>query len=158
MFAKEGAKVVVTDLDVGESPPLVATHSKAKSDSVAASIVQEGGVAVSFPGDITQADFPDRLVALTIEYDLPLSLFMFQKIWKAQYFGQQCRLHLGWCIAQNDRQTMGHIFHSFPNLSRILCCWSTTQLPSDLLEQLLRISENQQRLNKKRAYLCNLDA
>jgi len=55
MFAKEGAKVVVTDLDA------------AKSDGVAAGINADGGSAVSFPGDITQADFPEKLVAFAIE-------------------------------------------------------------------------------------------
>eukprot|EP01127_Copromyxa_protea_P001473 TRINITY_DN11457_c0_g1_i1.p1 TRINITY_DN11457_c0_g1~~TRINITY_DN11457_c0_g1_i1.p1 ORF type:complete len:311 (-),score=77.81 TRINITY_DN11457_c0_g1_i1:125-1057(-) len=55
MFAKEGAKVVVTDLDV------------AKSDAMAASIIASGGSAVSFPGDITKEDFPDKLVKFTIE-------------------------------------------------------------------------------------------
>eukprot|EP01126_Amoeba_proteus_P037421 TRINITY_DN385_c0_g1_i6.p1 TRINITY_DN385_c0_g1~~TRINITY_DN385_c0_g1_i6.p1 ORF type:complete len:222 (-),score=40.14 TRINITY_DN385_c0_g1_i6:679-1344(-) len=55
MFAKEGAKVVVTDIDT------------TKSDSVAASIVNEGGDAVSYPGDVTQQEFADGIVAFTLE-------------------------------------------------------------------------------------------
>jgi len=55
MFAKEGAKVVITDLD------------ETKADSVAAGINADGGSAISFSGDITQVDFPDKLVAFTIE-------------------------------------------------------------------------------------------
>jgi len=55
LFAKEGAKVVVTDIDA------------AKSDAVAASIVSQGGVATSFPGDVTHADFADNIVKHTIK-------------------------------------------------------------------------------------------
>jgi len=55
LFAKEGAKVIVTDLDV------------AKSDAVAAAIVASGGAAASCPGDITHEDFPNKLVAFAIE-------------------------------------------------------------------------------------------
>uniref|UniRef100_A0A6B2LDG0 Uncharacterized protein n=1 Tax=Arcella intermedia TaxID=1963864 RepID=A0A6B2LDG0_9EUKA len=55
LFAKEGAKVVVNDLD------------KAKSDKVAADITSAGGVATSFPGDVTDPLFPDQILEHTIK-------------------------------------------------------------------------------------------
>jgi len=55
LFAKEGAKVVVTDIDV------------AKSDTVAATIVVSGGQASSFPGDVTHVDFAKNIVEHTIK-------------------------------------------------------------------------------------------
>jgi len=55
LFAKEGAKVVVSDLD------------QAKSDRVAAAIVAEGGSAISFPGDVTDPAYPDRILAHTVK-------------------------------------------------------------------------------------------
>lgn len=54
LFAKEGAKVVVTDLDA------------AKSTAVADEITRAGGVAISVPGDVTAPEFPDRLIKSTI--------------------------------------------------------------------------------------------
>jgi len=55
LFAKEGAKVVVSNID------------QAKSDRVAAAIVAEGGSAISFPGDVTDPAFPDRILAHTVK-------------------------------------------------------------------------------------------
>jgi len=55
LFAQEGAKVVVSDLD------------KAKSDKVAANIVAKGGSAISVPGDVTDPKFPETVVAETIK-------------------------------------------------------------------------------------------
>jgi 3-oxoacyl-[acyl-carrier protein] reductase len=55
LFAEEGAKVVVTDLDA------------AKSNSVAAAIKLIGGSAISVPGDITDPNFPEKLVTATLE-------------------------------------------------------------------------------------------
>jgi len=55
LFAKEGAKVVVTDLDAE------------KSNRVAAEIKAAGGVAISVPGDITAKEFPDKLIQETIQ-------------------------------------------------------------------------------------------
>jgi len=55
LFAKEGAKVVVTDID------------KAKSDRVTSEIVAEGYSATSFPGDVTDPNFPDKIVQHTIK-------------------------------------------------------------------------------------------
>jgi 3-oxoacyl-[acyl-carrier protein] reductase len=55
LFAKEGAKVVVTDID-----PI-------KSDKVAATIVSEGRAAISVPGDITDPNFPQKLIDQTIQ-------------------------------------------------------------------------------------------
>jgi len=55
MFAKEGAKVVVTDIDA------------AKSDQVAAEIQAEGGTATSFPGDVMDPQFPQKIVDHTIK-------------------------------------------------------------------------------------------
>jgi len=55
LFAKEGAKVVVTDLD------------SAKANAVAQQIQSEGGIAISVPGDITNKDFPEKLIQETIK-------------------------------------------------------------------------------------------
>jgi len=54
-LSKEGANVVVTDLDAG------------KSDKVASEINSNGGIAISIPGDITDAHFPDILLKKTFE-------------------------------------------------------------------------------------------
>ena len=50
LFARQGAAVVVTDLD-GQ-----------KSDSVAAEIRAAGGRAVSIAGDVTDVDYADRVL------------------------------------------------------------------------------------------------
>jgi len=55
LFAQQGAKVVVTDLDAK------------KSAAVATEIETAGGDVVSVPGDITDAKFPAQLVRTTIE-------------------------------------------------------------------------------------------
>jgi len=55
LFAKEGAKVVVTDID------------RVKSDGVTAAIIAEGGSAISFPGDVTDPTFPDRILEHTVK-------------------------------------------------------------------------------------------
>jgi len=55
LFAKEGAKVVVTDID------------EKKSNSVKDKIIAEGGQAVSVPGDITDSSFPEKLIDATIK-------------------------------------------------------------------------------------------
>ncbi|KAI8379367.1 uncharacterized protein BYT42DRAFT_568521 [Radiomyces spectabilis] len=55
VFAREGAMVVVTDIDA------------AKSDQVAADINAAGGKAISVPGDVLSADFPERLVEETVK-------------------------------------------------------------------------------------------
>jgi 3-oxoacyl-[acyl-carrier protein] reductase len=55
LFAQEGAKVVVSDLDAG------------KSLAVANEIKQKGGVAISVPGDVTDPAFPDHIMKATIE-------------------------------------------------------------------------------------------
>jgi len=55
LFASEGARVVVTDLD------------GTKSDRVAREIKEAGGVAISVPGDVTDLSFPEKLVQATIQ-------------------------------------------------------------------------------------------
>jgi 3-oxoacyl-[acyl-carrier protein] reductase len=55
LFAAEGAKVVVTDLDA------------AKSDKVAADIKAKGGEAISVAGDVTDPKFPDHIIQATID-------------------------------------------------------------------------------------------
>jgi len=55
LFAKEGAKVVVTDLD------------QKKSDAVAENIRSSGGDAISIPGNVTDPDFPKKLIQGTID-------------------------------------------------------------------------------------------
>lgn len=55
LFAKEGASVVVSDLDSG------------LSEAVAAQIRREGGEAISHPGDVTDPGFPDELLKSAVE-------------------------------------------------------------------------------------------
>ncbi|CAO3699181.1 unnamed protein product [Rhizopus stolonifer] len=54
-FAREGALVVVTDIDT------------AKSDQVAADINAAGGKAISISGDILDPAFPERLIEETVK-------------------------------------------------------------------------------------------
>ncbi|GAA5980488.1 hypothetical protein JCM11641_003411 [Rhodosporidiobolus odoratus] len=55
LFAKEGAKVVVSDLD------------QVKANGVVDEIREHGGEAIAVGGDVTAVDFPQKLVAATIE-------------------------------------------------------------------------------------------
>ncbi|KAG0748388.1 hypothetical protein G6F57_005644 [Rhizopus arrhizus] len=55
LFAREGALVVVTDIDA------------AKSDQVAADINAAGGKATSIPGDILDPAFPEKLIEETVK-------------------------------------------------------------------------------------------
>ncbi|KAI8072607.1 hypothetical protein BC940DRAFT_330740 [Gongronella butleri] len=55
LFAREGALVVVTDIDVE------------KSNQVAADINAAGGKAISIPGNILDVDFPEKLVEGTVK-------------------------------------------------------------------------------------------
>ena len=55
LFAQNGAKVVVTDLDPDPA------------DATADGINQAGGTAISIPGDVTNPDFPAQLMAQTVE-------------------------------------------------------------------------------------------
>ncbi|OBZ89431.1 3-oxoacyl-[acyl-carrier-protein] reductase FabG [Choanephora cucurbitarum] len=55
VFAREGALVVVTDIDA------------AKSDQVAADIRAAGLKAISIPGDILDPTFPERLIEETVK-------------------------------------------------------------------------------------------
>ena len=55
LFAQEGARVVVSDLDV------------APAQQVVAAIEAAGGHAVAFPGDVTDPGFPDQLMKKTID-------------------------------------------------------------------------------------------
>jgi len=55
LFAKEGAKVVVTDLD------------GAKSKAIVDEIQKNGGTAISVPGDVTDPKFPDHIIQETIK-------------------------------------------------------------------------------------------
>lgn len=75
LFANEGAKVVVTDIDAGTSPtPLPPRHHQqhpnltgkkqtAKSDAVADAINKSGGQAISVPGDIMSPTYIQSLVS-----------------------------------------------------------------------------------------------
>jgi len=55
LFAKEGAKVVVTDID------------GTKANNVADEINRDGGVAIAVPGDITSPTFPSLIINATIK-------------------------------------------------------------------------------------------
>ena len=55
LFAQEGARVVVSDLDA------------APAQEVVAAIEAAGGRAMAFPGDVTDPSFPDQLMKKTIE-------------------------------------------------------------------------------------------
>lgn len=54
-FAKKGAKLVINDLN--EEP----------AEQVAAEINDGGGEAIAFAGDVTEIDFPEKIVAATIK-------------------------------------------------------------------------------------------
>ncbi|GJN93808.1 hypothetical protein Rhopal_006866-T1 [Rhodotorula paludigena] len=58
LFAREGAKVVVSDLDEGKAKAVVEEIKKA------------GGTAIAVGGDVTADDFPKKLVNATVEYML----------------------------------------------------------------------------------------
>ncbi|GAA6009359.1 SDR family NAD(P)-dependent oxidoreductase [Rhodotorula paludigena] len=55
LFAQEGAKVVVSDLDEGKAKAVVEEIKKA------------GGTAIAVGGDVTADDFPKKLVNATVE-------------------------------------------------------------------------------------------
>jgi 3-oxoacyl-[acyl-carrier protein] reductase len=55
LFAKEGAKVVVSDLD------------DAKAKAVAEEIKKAGGQAIAVSGDVTDAAFPEKIIGETIK-------------------------------------------------------------------------------------------
>ncbi|KAF9422653.1 hypothetical protein BGZ94_008507 [Podila epigama] len=55
LFAKEGASVVVSDLD------------DVKGKAIVAQITQAGGKAIAVSGDVTDPAFPDRLIGETIK-------------------------------------------------------------------------------------------
>lgn len=55
MFAAEGAKVVVTDIDA------------VKSDQVVSEILAQDGIATSFPGDVLDPTFAQKLIDHTIK-------------------------------------------------------------------------------------------
>ncbi|KAK3833098.1 MAG: hypothetical protein JOS17DRAFT_741511 [Linnemannia elongata] len=55
LFGKEGASVVVSDLD------------DVKGKAIAQQIIQEGGKAIAVSGDVTDLAFPDRLINETIK-------------------------------------------------------------------------------------------
>jgi len=55
LFAREGARVVVTDIDAK------------KSDAVANEIKASGGQAISVPGDVTDPKFPAKIIQETIK-------------------------------------------------------------------------------------------
>jgi 3-oxoacyl-[acyl-carrier protein] reductase len=80
LFAKEGAHVVVTDLDAGDGQihwfsfffegccSMNKTNKiSEKSNRVAEAIRRNGGSAISVPGDITNPTFPEKLVEETIK-------------------------------------------------------------------------------------------
>lgn len=55
LFGKEGASVVVSDLD------------GAKGEDIARQIIAAGGKAIAVQGDVTDLAFPDRLIGATIK-------------------------------------------------------------------------------------------
>ena len=55
MLAADGARVVVNDLD------------QAEAEATVAAITAAGGQAIACSGDVTAADFPDQLIATTLD-------------------------------------------------------------------------------------------
>lgn len=55
MLAADGARVVVNDLD------------QAEAEATVAAIAAAGGQAIACAGDVTAADFPDQLIATTLD-------------------------------------------------------------------------------------------
>ena len=72
LFAKEGAKVVIADIDESTSPALSHStaylHQAEKSNEVANSINQEGGQALAVPGDILKAEYINDLVKKAADF------------------------------------------------------------------------------------------
>jgi 3-oxoacyl-[acyl-carrier protein] reductase len=74
LFANEGAKVVVSDIDAGAfaSLPLTlcafANSSTAKAAEVAKNINASGGSAISVPGDMLDSNYLKTLVAKAAEF------------------------------------------------------------------------------------------
>lgn len=56
LFSRQGAKVVVSDLDAEPA------------EAVVAEIEATGGEARAIPGDVTRPDFPEQLMAQTVEH------------------------------------------------------------------------------------------
>lgn len=84
LFASEGAKVVVADLDEGASrsrfPSLVERRltrwpqpHAAKANAVVDEIKKAGGQAIGVGGDVTAPEYPKKLVNATIECVPPAS-------------------------------------------------------------------------------------
>ena len=76
LFAEQGAKVVVTDIDAGKSEQVRSQRYNETSGSahvvvrvvqVASSIREAGGEALSVPGDVTADDFAPKIIKATIE-------------------------------------------------------------------------------------------
>ncbi|KAL4732770.1 hypothetical protein ACLX1H_001790 [Fusarium chlamydosporum] len=80
LFAQEGARVVVCDVDSGnyqQAGPLEKTwnyaniscyRTKAKAQSVADAITSSGGQALAVSGDVTDKDYIDQLVKRAAEF------------------------------------------------------------------------------------------
>ncbi len=93
MFAQQGARVVVSDLD------------GAKSDEVAREINAQGGVAISVPGDVTKTDFADNILDRTVrefgkvtivsEETVVRVMVVLVLMQRAHTGGEQCWLYLG---------------------------------------------------------------
>ncbi|KAL8828031.1 MAG: hypothetical protein Q9191_002824 [Dirinaria sp. TL-2023a] len=64
LFAKEGAKVVVQDID-GD---LIGPFRAAKAQSVVDKITQAGGTAIAVSGDMLDANYIDELVKKAAEF------------------------------------------------------------------------------------------
>jgi 3-oxoacyl-[acyl-carrier protein] reductase len=73
LFAQQGAKVVVTDLDAGKralcwSVGELTEQIVARAEGVVSEIRKAGGQAISVPGDVTAPEYPDKLLQETIKY------------------------------------------------------------------------------------------
>ena len=80
LFAREGARVVVADIDAGtcsitgwlnlpsQTRGPMLTSPQAKSNSVALEITASGGKAISVPGDVLNKDYIPRLIKAAADF------------------------------------------------------------------------------------------
>ncbi len=62
MFAQEGAKLVITDVDEGIFfSKVFGNNFLVKAKAVAEKINSSGGQAIAVPGDVTDEKFPEKV-------------------------------------------------------------------------------------------------
>ena len=91
VFALEGARVVVSDID---SEP---------AEQTVADIKSAGGDAIAYVGDVTSPGFAEGIVAAAVE-----------RVGSAAHHRKQRGVHLGRTDPQDDRRSVGQDFRFAP--------------------------------------------